>query len=221
MALRAGHDERRVAELVARVHVGAAVEQERHDLDVVAQDRMEERRTLLAVATIDDGAGVDEVADDVEPAGLGGEAECGAASDVRLVDGCALGPEPADERQVARVLGREEHGRSVEVVPRLDGRAELERALDGATVAPPDGVEEPLLERERLGIARLARAERAVLRAGAHGGRPRRGGRRVVPAAAERDQHDRAGHRTSERQPPAIASLISGATICMPGSSLL
>ena len=138
----------------------------------------------------------------------------------------------------------EKERRPTEIVLGLDLRAELEGALDGRTIVPPDGVEQTLIEREGLGVADLTETEGSIADrrdGGGPGGRWRRSGRggrgrdvgtaraeqqrRAEASAAKKKAGARAGPPpgdvASANQAPASASLMSGPTICMPGSSLL
>jgi hypothetical protein len=87
--------------------------------------------------------------------------------------------QPAHQVEVIGVEDGEEDDRAADVVLRRQGRATLQRALDGLPVRPADGIQQSLLERERLGCARLAGAEGKVSRgARDRGGERRRRGRR-------------------------------------------
>ncbi len=75
---------------------------------------------------------------------------------IRLVERSALAVQPAHELEVVGVHDGEKHDRAREVILGSDARATLECALDGRPVAAAYGVEQALLDRERLGLASLA-----------------------------------------------------------------
>jgi hypothetical protein len=171
---------------------------------------VKEGRASLLVGAIGEGPVRPQLAHQVEAPGACRPAQRRAPADVRLVDrGAALAQE-AHDLEAAGVARRQQQRAAAEVVLRVDRDAELEGPLEGGAVPLARRFQEALLAREGSGRQGLAGPQGAISRAlGSRLGRERRPGQ-------EQQQE--------QREPPAqpsIASLISGATICMPGSSLL
>ena len=100
--------------------------------------------------------------DDVEPSVGGGVAHRRAPAVVGLIELRPLGVEPANEIEIVRVEHGEKDRRASDVVLGGERCAELEGALDRRAVAAPHGVEQALLDREGLRLARLAGSHRQV-----------------------------------------------------------
>ena len=135
VALRAGDDERRVAELVARVHVGAVLEQEamtsRWSPPAAWKSGVRcwtSRRSTTA-----------PVLDEVARRCRGSRPSAAKLSGVRPLTSGSSTARPCSCSQrtssrLARVHDGEEERRAAELVLRVHVRAALERALDGGAV---------------------------------------------------------------------------------------
>jgi hypothetical protein len=171
---------------------------------------MEEGGTSFLVGAIGPGAVGAQLSHQVEAPGARRPAQRRAPAEVGLVDRRPALAQEADGFEAAGVAGRQQQGAAPEVVLRVDRDAELEGSLEGGPVALARRLEEALLAREGRRRQGLAGPQGPIRRAlGGRLGRERR----------SRQQQQQ--QREAPPAQPSMASLISGATICMPGSSLL